>query len=188
MNPSSQSAADAARAAIPHLKSIIPYLGQDELRSLVRLCKRHIASNTNKDRSYTIPPGYDYVIITDGGNECNIPPHYGDGYGSLKINDDDVCRVEFHRPMSNNAAELWTMDAAIGMTDWRQDKKKYLFISDSQIALKYAKDAPFGRAKPSAKSSDEMLRAIKELRRKLLTAEVSTCWWPRHKIFSIFGH
>jgi len=132
----------------------------------------------------------DYIITTDGGNGNNVPP-YGLGYGSAKYSGSFNAFESFYfgRPMSNNAAEIWTMVRATQkVVANTSGKLKIHFISDSQIALKYAKDAPFGRAKWSNGSSEEMVNAIKELRVLLAGHTVTTEWVPREKIFAIFGH
>src|SRR5512133_1957384 len=54
------------------------------------------------------------VIEFDGGTSCNRPAlGYGNGYGSFRVNDGDVHRLAFG-PMSSNAAEIFTLAAAIG--------------------------------------------------------------------------
>lgn len=60
-------------------------------------------------------------IDFDGGTPCNIPPNYGTGYGSYGFSEYDgsswrtfePTRVNHGQPMSNNAAEIWTLVVAL---------------------------------------------------------------------------
>ncbi len=125
------------------------------------------------------------TIWTDGGNRCNDPRNYGIGYGSFRVGDSEIVRVEFGEPMSNNAAEIRTICAAL---ESAPELSHLLIVSDSQIALKWAKDAPRARILPSPKFSIGMLLAIERIRRVAVGRTIKIKWAPRAEIFAIFGH
>jgi ribonuclease HI len=140
-----------------------------------------------------IDPSVKVRIEFDGGNGCNIPRlGYGNGYGSYRFNGSEPVRVEFGRPMSNNAAELWTLAEAVGVLRnlFQAGHLNILLVGDSQIALAWARKAHLRVSKePSKKSSEEMRLAISRLRELLPAfASVSTLWQPRAMSVATFGH
>lgn len=132
------------------------------------------------------------VIEFDGGTPCNIPRlGYGIGYGSYKIGvGRQIVRLNFGRPMSANAAEVWTLVHAI-----EKAKKAYLpkrtilhIHGDSKIAL-----ARCHRSKKKhplkGRDSDEFRQACE----KLVTLcemfhTVETHWRGRARSVMLFGH
>src|SRR6266849_473663 len=87
------------------------------------------------------------TIGFDGGTSCNIPSlGYGDGYGSFRIDNGPLRRIAFKRPMSNNAAEIFTMAAAIKIAK-ENGATALKLVGDSQIALNWANRVA-GKTKP----------------------------------------
>ncbi len=132
-------------------------------------------------------------IEFDGGNGCNNPTKgYGEGYGSFCFNTGPVLRVRHGRPMSNNAAELWTLVSAVEYlsNNWSPRDLRLLIVGDSQIALSWANRAHQRVMKCASKgSSEEMLSSISRLRELLPHFQsVTTQWQPRVKSVRTFGH
>jgi ribonuclease HI len=131
------------------------------------------------------------TIEFDGGTSCNIPSlGYGDGYGSFRIDNGPLRRITFNRPMSNNAAEIFTMAAAI-KTARENGATALVLVGDSQIALKWANRVA-GKTKPrkhNGNMSDAMRMSIVELRQCLIgITDLETKWQPRLRSFATFGH
>ncbi len=142
---------------------------------------------------------FNITITFDGGTPCNNPRlGYGDGYGSYQLAMPDgrctLQRVSFMRPMSANAAEIFTLIKAVQEVlsrGYRRELTTLRIVGDSQIALKWAAGKNrFGRpAKISENTSQEFRNAIQSLRDILAGFEcVETTWQPRHKSVAIFGH
>lgn len=143
-------------------------------------------------------------IEFDGGTPCNIPRlGYGDGYGSCQITGGPVRRCAFNRPMSANAAELWTLARAIADVRTRFEVRTtgLLIRGDSQIALKWAGIGagilPVNSkgktrrkaAKVSEAASDEFRASIQEVAAFIHGfARVETEWRGREHSVRLFGH
>ena len=139
-------------------------------------------------------PRITVTVHFDGGTPCNVPARgYGIGYGSYRFDSGPVVRVDHKRPMSANAAEIWTLCSALetlletyGVT---APLVKLLIQGDSQIALKWAAKSR-GNSYPSQKSgSGEFVEAGKRLCE--LTPKFSslkTEWKARIHAVKAFGH
>jgi ribonuclease HI len=130
------------------------------------------------------------TIEFDGGTSCNIPSlGFGDGYGSFRINNGPLRRVRFDRPMSNNAAEISTMAAAIRSAK-EHGATALVLIGDSQIALNWAnRVAGNAKRKHNGNMSDAMRLSIIELRECMSDiADLETKWQPRLRSVATFGH
>lgn len=132
-------------------------------------------------------------IHFDGGTPCNIPRlGYGIGYGSYRIDRGEVVRVNHGRPMSANAAEIFTLVSAIQQVVATHGRGvKLLVVGDSQIALKWARGTN-RKGKPckiAKGTSEEFRNAIQSLRDVLRGfGEVETEWNPRANSVRVFGH
>lgn len=128
----------------------------------------------------------------DGGTPCNIPRlGYGIGYGSYRLDEGPVVRVNHGRPMSANAAEIFTLVSAIQQVVATHGRGvRVLVVGDSQIALKWARGkTPKGKPCKQAKGgSEEFRNAIQSLRDVLKGFEVETQWRPRANSVRVFGH
>lgn len=141
-------------------------------------------------------PRIHHTIHADGGTPCNIPSRgYGIGYGSYSIDDHSPVRVNHGRPMSNNAAEIWTFCSALEhlLALYPSDSHlvKLVCQSDSRIALKWlqASNKPWRLVVASKKGSDEFHLGIARLRE--LTpkfSSLSTEWKARAFAMEKFGH
>lgn len=154
-------------------------------------------SEQNREMKHTIR------IQFDGGTPCNVPRlGYGIGYGSYQIDDQPIVRLDHKRPMSANAAEIFTLVIAIqdviNQCSREQGKSRRLINQirleiegDSKIALKWArgvtdKGAPSKLAKGG---SQEFLNAVQSLRAVLKGfGEVCTTWRGRAASVALFGH
>jgi ribonuclease HI len=91
--------------------------------------------------------------------------------------------------MSNNAAEIFTMAAAIKSA--RENGASCLvLIGDSQVALKWA-NVMVGNREPTklGNVSPVFRESIAELRECLAgMTDLQTRWQPRLRSFSTFGH
>jgi ribonuclease HI len=130
-------------------------------------------------------------IEFDGGTSSNIPSlGYGDGYGSFRINNEPVRRLQFNRPMSANAAEIFTMAAAVKVAV-ENGATALVLVGDSQVALCWANRIA-GNGKPrkhNGNMSCSMRDGIAELRRRMAgVMDVKTQWQPRERSFAAFGH
>lgn len=130
------------------------------------------------------------TLYFDGGTPCNIPSRgYGIGYGSYQYEGREVVRVNHGRPMSNNAAELWTLVAAL--RDPNVPQAPLHIVGDSQIALKWASVAAGthkGKGKLNKNASEEMRDSIAALRELLRDRSVVTEWRARIASVRRFGH
>lgn len=130
------------------------------------------------------------LIHFDGGTPCNIPSKgYGIGYGSYQIDGKEVHRVSHGRPMSNNAAEIWTLCSAIEEVlkmPLEHSGVRLRIEGDSQIALKWAASR---KADTPKTGSQEFLDSIVQLRRLISNfASVECQWKARHHAVRAFGH
>lgn len=132
-------------------------------------------------------------IIFDGGTPCNVPAKgYGDGYGSYQIDGGKVVSVVFQRPMSANAAEIWTAAFAVQSLlapDAGIDPSTTAlhFWGDSRTALKWCRIK--GGLSSTTHGSEEFRNAITALRDTLPKFHsVKADWWPRENSVKIFGH
>lgn len=128
------------------------------------------------------------TIEFDGGTPCNIPRlGYGIGYGSFRINGGQVHRCNHERPMSANAAEVFTLVRAVQavISMYPRHNVSLIIIGDSRIALRWA-----SAGKKIAKgSSEEFRNAIQSLRLVLRDfPPVETRWQPRLQSVETFGH
>lgn len=125
----------------------------------------------------------DHVIEFDGGTSCNNPKKgYGEGYGSYKIDDNEIIRVKLGPNHSCNSAELFTIITALStINDY--DFKTILVCGDSQICMKWLLH-PLSKIKNNAHSKTQ--EAIKILRKKQFNV---LCYWRnRKKSVELFGH
>lgn len=136
------------------------------------------------------------TVCFDGGTPCNIPRlGFGDGYGSFRLSlngiHGEIHRLQFGEPMSANTAEIRTVTEAIKKVSELHGNEKMLHvIGDSQIALKWVKNA-FERQpmKISSKSSPAFGESIRNLYSVIQPFQkVVTEWNPRDRMVQIFGH
>ena len=136
------------------------------------------------------PRQHTSTIEFDGGTPCNIPAEgYGIGYGSYRINSDPIVRLNFNRPMSANAAEIFTLRAAV-IAAKEKGADALVINGDSRIALKWANVAA-GQRKPTKieKTSPVFQEAVAELKSAMQgITSVVTQWQPRLKSVAVFGH
>lgn len=127
------------------------------------------------------------TIIFDGGTTCNKPRlGLGEGYGSYKLNNRPIVRLKFGKPHTNNSAEVSTLYAAVVEAKSLGFYTMH-FIGDSQIALNSCRPSAMPKH-PKDKSSDMFLQARRDLQLALCYVSFTTEWWPRDKIFAVFGH
>lgn len=139
--------------------------------------------------------GIDTVVIEfDGGTSCNIPRlGLGKGYGSYKIDDLPIARVEFGMGHSCNSAELRTITAALidlhGLCEFTGGAKKTRVIvrGDSQIALKWVN--PLHKKEPKPTSTKEFIEAIHQARHVAsMFHSIKSEWRSREYSVQLFGH
>lgn len=132
------------------------------------------------------------TIEFDGGTPCNIPRlGYGEGYGSYRLNSDEIVRIQHGIPMSNNAAEIATLAVAVQDVRRKYGTTVSLIIKgDSQIALKWARVCSGQeRAKINPAHSPAFIEAIRALEFAMKgISSVTTEWQPRAKSVEAFGH
>jgi ribonuclease HI len=133
------------------------------------------------------------AIRFDGGTSCNKPTKgYGNGYGSYKINDGEVRRLEFNVPMSNNVAEISTLTSAVNALETDRSTTRLHICGDSKIALSWAYKAGNGIAYTSPKHGPHapmFFKAVMSLYEALRgVREVKTNWEARRTIHRVFGH
>lgn len=137
-------------------------------------------------------PKVQVTVHFDGGTPCNVPRlGYGIGYGSYRIDNREIVRVNHGRPMSANAAELFTLVRAIQDVVGSIGRDvRLLVVGDSQIALKWARGTtPKGKAVKQPKGgSEEFRNAIQSLRDVIKGFHVETLWQPRIHSVRVFGH
>lgn len=131
------------------------------------------------------------TIHFDGGTPCNIPSKgYGIGYGSYQINAGHVVRVDHKRPMSNNAAEIWTLCVALDslVKSGEVSGMSLILHGDSQIALKWARASRRLEVRKK-KGSDEFQNGIARLCELTpLFHSLAVEWKPRRHALKAFGH
>ncbi len=128
-------------------------------------------------------------IEFDGGSTCNVPRlGYGQGYGSYRIGDGKVRRVQFGECMSANCAEILTLVAAVESAK-KSGAKSLLIVGDSMIALKWANVAVGNRKATKIRNTSEgFQRAIVLLYQVARGIKIVTQWQPREASFVTFGH
>lgn len=135
------------------------------------------------------------IIVFDGGTSCNIPRQgYGKGYGSFKVGDHEIQRVEFGVGHSANSAEIRTLVAALKYAKEHFDKMTLsngvIVYGDSKIALRWLKSPGFYQPEPykGKAPTDNFIEAVKLLKeaRKGLNTQVQ--WQPRKESVKLFGH
>lgn len=130
------------------------------------------------------------IVQFDGGTSCNIPRlGYGDGYGSYKIDECAIVRLEFGEAMSANAAEVLTLARALEAIE-SPETARVRIIGDSQIALNQAVPISKKRKKmPSASGSNIFRDNCARLRAIVARfAHVETQWRGRAASVALFGH
>lgn len=135
-------------------------------------------------------------IEFDGGTSCNVPRlGFGNGYGSYRIDDEPIHRCQFNRPMSANAAEVYTLVYAINAIRGRNIEVEQIRLSiygDSQIALKWAECFGPSSIRPrklSKKSTGEFRNSLGALQLALRGfVNVHTQWRGRRFSVAMFGH
>ncbi len=131
------------------------------------------------------------TIEFDGGTSCNIPSRgYGDGYGSFKIGDREVERIEHRRPMSCNVAEIMTAVVALDRCRHFFGSSEILLRGDSKIALNWA-NIGNGRKPilPNKKKAESFRNAVSELIVAIRHHKnVKTEWRNRNHSVTLFGH
>jgi len=142
-------------------------------------------------------PLSDFVIEFDGGTSCNIPRKgFGIGYGSFKINDLEIQRLQFDKGYSANAAELETMyKALVALNDYIMSDvithvaPHILVCGDSCIALKWlnCKRIPEG-SEMFVTIINKMRKFIKQRQDCLAFGEITPFWRGRQKSVELFGH
>ncbi len=128
-------------------------------------------------------------IEFDGGTPCNIPRlGYGDGYGSYKIDDQPVYRLNFRIPMSCNVAEMTTILRAVQAVAQNHNPHttKLDIYGDSQTALKRC-------LVPIPKKRRQNGTEFSGTANMLFTicaqfAQVTTHWRGRAASVRLFGH
>lgn len=130
-------------------------------------------------------------IEFDGGTPCNIPRlGYGEGYGSFKLGSHGkIFRLKFGRPMSANAAEVWTLVEALRHVSkcWLPQRTDISISGDSKIALARCY-RPLSKKKKK-RDSNEFEDACAAL--TALCAQfhsVTTKWRGRAASVKLFGH
>lgn len=156
--------------------------------------KQHRRNDTTQQLFAAPAPSDTVRIEFDGGTSCNIPRlGYGIGYGSYRINDRPIVRVNLERAMSANAAEVWTLVRAIreigNLWFLPNHKLRVEIHGDSKIALARCHKLPKPGKFKGVQRSGEFLNACGELRRLCdQFAEVTTHWRGRAASVALFGH
>lgn len=130
-----------------------------------------------------------HTVEFDGGTTCNNPNKgYGRGYGSFKVNEWEIVRVDHGPNHSCNSAEILTLVAALNHlreNSYTSRDLPVLIRGDSRIALKWVHCK-----KNTKQSSSPMFRAAVEELRKVLkhfrSAHVQ--WRGREFSVKMFGH
>lgn len=142
----------------------------------------------------------DVILVEFDGGARHVPGFtgFGMGYGSFRYNGGKVRKVEMNRIMSANAAEIWTLSAAVNIlaNEWDPSELSLDIWGDSTIAIKWAlisaKDKavipPVGKSKLSRGSSEEMKTAVKSLDVMSKFRTVRAQWHGRANSVKAFGH
>ncbi len=166
---------------------------RDEIAGLWRKASEKPEPFSKVYSLHTEPEREPRSVVTvhfDGGTPCNIPRlGYGIGYGSFQINGGPVVRVDHKRPMSNNAAEIWTLCSALDslIKSGAVDGIRLVVHGDSQIALKWARASR--KMRSTKTGSDEFKNSIVRLCE--LTPQFHSLlaeWKPRFHAVKAFGH
>lgn len=163
---------------------------QDFLRSEIARLQSRLREITDSSRLDII--NLVAVIEFDGGTSCNIPAKgFGNGYGSYKINDQEIVRVKFGNGHSCNSAEIMTAHAAaLDLLDQLGEASRsasVLFRGDSQIALKWIN--PKFRKTPKPSGSVKFIEAIRLIREvNHLFGSIRCEWRGRQHSVDLFGH
>lgn len=129
--------------------------------------------------------GWDHVIEFDGGTSRNVPPNYGNGYGSYQIDGGAIQRVTFGKGHSNNSAEVRTLVAGLQALYEAGNVGRILCRGDSQIALNWITC----RGKPKKKGSQGFLDAVDLLQAVVVKfTKVKGEWRRRDHSVKLFGH
>jgi len=131
---------------------------------------------------------HQHQIEADAGTSRNVPPLYGNGYGSYKIDDRPiVSRVQFGSGHSNNSAEITAIIHALRALRLITDASnaEVLIRSDSKIALKWctATEQPKENTSSAFRSAIALLRFETEKFKK-----IKTQWRGRQHSVNLFGH
>lgn len=135
----------------------------------------------------------EHIIAFDGGCASNIPP-FGNGYGSYKINDREIVRLDFCENMSANVAELKTaLEALKDLNSSTHGTYSVYVTGDSQIALNWISAAFLRKPRKVSQKSTELfkhtigqLREMLEFNFRIQTLRVE--WKPRIHSVKLFGH
>lgn len=132
-------------------------------------------------------------ICFDGGTASNIPP-FGNAYGSFKIGEGKIVRLDFETNASANCAEMWTGLAALkeAQKSIHGDYKIHL-TGDSQIALLWFDAIFYKRNRKMSKKvtlafSDTVRQITEFFDQNLRLTELVTEWKPRRFSVKLFGH
>lgn len=130
-----------------------------------------------------------HTIEFDGGTSCNNPNKgYGRGYGSFKVNDWEIVKVDHGPNHSCNSAEILTMVAALEhlrSNSYTATDLPVLIRGDSRIALKWVHCK-----KPTKENTSRMFRdAVTALRRAMQPFKsLHVQWRGREYSVEMFGH
>lgn len=136
------------------------------------------------------------VIWFDGGTTCNVPKWgLGKDYGSYRIDEGEIVRVEFGAGHSNNSGEIRTLVKAIEavLLDHNPRFTKLIIHGDSQIALGWAErrgePRNYKRKKKWNAPTDNFLEATQLLKNCISPFKsITTLWHPREESVKLFGH
>lgn len=130
-----------------------------------------------------------HLIEFDGGTSCNVPAlGYGVGYGSYRIDGNQIVRLDHRLPMSANAAEILTLACALESISVEHYQQSIEVIGDSQIALSWLKK-PKLLSSPSPKTSPEFQVAVRRLQSIAIRFfAIHPIWKARAHSVAIFGH
>ncbi len=132
----------------------------------------------------------DYQILFDGGSHGNPGPAYG-SYALTRVADgkQEIVRLSFDRPMTNNEAEYETMIAALSDLIGRierahrsPDQFTVAIEGDSQLVIR--------QVLGTWKARDERMRAYRDRVRALLDrfGGYRLRQRPRQEIVQVLGH
>lgn len=160
-----------------------------QVRRQIELLKREAGrANGATPPPNGFKPTLHHQIEADAGTSANIPPHFGLGYGSYKIDQlPVVSRLQFGPGHSNNSAEIEAIVCALQALSLITDaaNASVLIRSDSKIALKWCTctDTPKEKTSPAFKA------AIKRLHAEAAKfSKIRTQWRGRIHSVNLFGH